>query len=198
VQYRQKLHSSGTRSKLYRLRLWKGLRLFPQDINILDRSLTGLLVHAVQVVHVHTEEGGRVSYKPYQQFSQEFFSALKAFPGLRTVEKASIDEAYIELSPTAAGAPTLQQGWLVARELKAAVMQSLGLVCSVGVARNKVLAKLASQRSKPDGVLVVDSAQGEQTLLDASPGGHRGQSGPLEPARTVGVLTRDNVSTEGS
>jgi len=140
---------------------------------------------------VHTEEGGRVSYKPYQQFSQEFFSALKAFPGLRTVERASIDEAYIELSPTAAGAPmSMGQAAVVAREIKACVMQSLGLVCSAGVAPNKVLAKLASMRSKPDGVLVVDSAQAKEALLDASPGGWSGAE--WKPFGTLSRRSRVN------
>ena len=52
-----------------------------------------------QVVHVHTEAGSRVSYKPYMQVSATFFKLLKSFPGVKTVEKASIDEAYIEVTP---------------------------------------------------------------------------------------------------
>ena len=74
---------------------------------------------------MHTEEGGRVSYKPYQKTSRDFFAVLDAFEGLRTVEKASIDEAYVELSPTADGAPTIGQGHAMALALKAAVLEQV-------------------------------------------------------------------------
>ena len=50
-----------------------------------------------------------------------------------------------------------------------AVLQELNLVVSVGIASNKMLAKLASQNSKPDGILVVDSDDALQQLLQATP-----------------------------
>lgn len=53
----------------------------------------------LQVVHVHTEAGARVSYKPYREVSASLFRLLQSFSGLATIEKASIDEAYILLSP---------------------------------------------------------------------------------------------------
>ncbi len=47
----------------------------------------------------------------------------------------------------------------------AAVLQELNLVVSVGIATNKMLAKLASQAIKPDGILVIDGEPAMQKLL---------------------------------
>jgi DNA polymerase-4 len=45
------------------------------------------------------------------------------------------------------------------------VLQELSLVVSVGIASNKMLAKLASQAIKPDGILVIDGEPAMQKLL---------------------------------
>ena len=67
----------------------------------MDPAKAREILHPIggQVVHVHTEAGSRVSYKPYRQVSATFFKLLKSFSGVKTVEKASIDEAYVEVIP---------------------------------------------------------------------------------------------------
>lgn len=55
------------------------------------------------------------------------------------------------------------------RGLYAAVLQELDLVVSVGIASNKMVAKLASLASKPDGILVIDDDAALQKLLQATP-----------------------------
>lgn len=57
----------------------------------------------------------------------------------------------------------------VAEALRSAVRQALGLVVSVGVAPNKLLAKLGSRAAKPDGVHVLGSVEAVQVLLAAAP-----------------------------
>lgn len=57
---------------------------------------------------------------------------------------------------TTDSAHPLQQGARLAEDVRAAARSELGLVVSVGVAANKLLAKLASRVAKPDGVHVVD------------------------------------------
>ena len=79
----------------------------------------------------------------YRDISREVMAILDGYSD--TVEVVGVDEAYLDLS-----------GSLVprsrARELKNEVRQRTGLVCSVGLAENKLLAKIASDLEKPDGL----------------------------------------------
>src|SRR5580704_14579012 len=69
------------------------------------------------------------------------------------IERISIDEAFADVSGCEAlfGAPAD-----IARQVRARVRDELGLLISIGVARTKHLAKIASQVAKPDGLAVVD------------------------------------------
>lgn len=86
----------------------------------------------------------------YHHYSDIFMSILDDLTP--TVEKLGIDEAFLDVSGArrVIGSP-LQ----VARLLRARVHAETGLICSVGAASTKFVAKLASGRAKPDGVLVV-------------------------------------------
>jgi DNA polymerase-4 len=63
----------------------------------------------------------------------------------------------------------LSLGSEVAAAVRAAAKQQLGLTVSLGVAPNKLLAKLASRAAKPDGVAVVGRVEAVQALLAATP-----------------------------
>ena len=65
------------------------------------------------------------------------------------VEVVSIDEAFLDLTATAARFGGVLA---VARELQTAVQEHLGLPCSIGIGPNKLLAKLASSMKKPNGL----------------------------------------------
>ena len=69
------------------------------------------------------------------------------------IERISIDEAFADVSGSTRlfGAPRE-----IARTIRARVRAELGLPISIGVARTKHLAKIASQVAKPDGLVIVD------------------------------------------
>ena len=121
-------------------------RMTPADARALLRRVGGTLVH------VHTTAGQRVSYRPYLAASSELHGTLASAElasilvgsdradGV-VVEKASIDEAYVQL-PT--GSDLATDGARYAEIVRDVVKERCGLVVSVGVAHNKLLAKLAN------------------------------------------------------
>ena len=87
------------------------------------------------------------------------------------VEPTSIDEAYLELSEivSRAGSCTdidaaLLSARPIARELKRQILVECGLTASIGIASNKLLAKLASDFQKPDGLTLIPEQEKVQFL----------------------------------
>ncbi|MGD8897088.1 MAG: DNA polymerase IV [Acidobacteriota bacterium] len=72
------------------------------------------------------------------------------------VEPVSIDEAFLDVT---AGARALGPGETVARRLKDEIRGETGLTASVGVATSKLVAKVASDMRKPDGLVVVEPGE---------------------------------------
>lgn len=89
-------------------------------------------------------------YERYQAASRQVMAILGDVTPL--VEPLSIDEAFLDVGGSRAlfGAP-----WHIGRMLRERIRAETGLVASVGAASTKFVAKLASSRAKPDGLLVV-------------------------------------------
>ena len=68
------------------------------------------------------------------------------------IEDRGIDEIYLDLSQHE------EESRVLAQRLKDAVTQATGLTCSVGIAPNKLLAKICSELDKPDGITVITHA----------------------------------------
>src|SRR5512146_1396450 len=92
----------------------------------------------------------RPRFARYRELSERVMAVLDDYVTVR--EQVSIDEAYGELPP---GAPGCRPAVAIGTEIKARVREEIGLVISIGAGRNKTIAKLASDLSKPDGLLVV-------------------------------------------
>ena len=92
-----------------------------------------------------------VDFDQYRHHSRLFKAAVRALTPL--VEDRGIDEIYIDLSEV----PGAQDdaGLAIAKALKAAVFEATGLSCSIGVAPNKLLAKICSDLDKPDGLTLL-------------------------------------------
>src|SRR5579864_2389564 len=83
------------------------------------------------------------------------------------VEQTSIDEAYIDFSSLCqAGEPdaALVQALPLASRLKDQIRSARRLTATVGIGSNKLLAKIASDRAKPDGLLVIQEKDKVQFL----------------------------------
>jgi DNA polymerase-4 len=92
----------------------------------------------------------RSQYHLYVDFSSRFLRIMRDFTPL--VEPFSIDEAFLDVtgSQKLFGSPVA-----IAEQLKCRIRREVGLTCSVGVAPNKLLAKMAADLKKPDGLTVI-------------------------------------------
>ena len=91
-----------------------------------------------------------VNGRKYSAASKQVMAILDRFSPL--VEPLSIDEAFLDLTGTDA---LLGSGEVAARAIKQAVRKEVELTISVGVASNRLVAKIASDLRKPDGLVVV-------------------------------------------
>jgi DNA polymerase-4 len=102
-------------------------------------------------------------FDAYRKYSRLFKAAVHAIAP--TIQDNGIDEIYIDLTdvdpPSAEGElgePVGDPWWRageVAQSIREAVRAATGLTCSIGVAPNKLLAKMASELDKPDGLTLL-------------------------------------------
>jgi DNA polymerase IV len=106
----------------------------------------------------------------YQRVSREVMTVLRRFTP--AVEQVSIDEAFLDVAGSEALFGPAPE---IARRIKREVVKTTGLTVSVGVATNKLIAKVGSDLRKPDGLVVVEP--GEEAAFLA----------PLEIRRLWGI-----------
>src|SRR5687768_6593066 len=121
-------------------------------------------------------------FKDYQRLGDAAIEVLGDFTPL--VERISIDEAFADVAGcTHLFGPPAE----IAKTIRRRVRMELGLPISVGVARTKHLAKIASQAAKPDGLVVVDPAAELHFLHDL----------PVEMMWGVGPATKARLAEIG-
>jgi DNA polymerase-4 len=101
------------------------------------------------------------NHSKYTETAARIFSILKKFTPL--VEVASIDEAYLDITESLL---LYNSPFHIAQSIKGQIREKEQLTCSIGVAPNKLLAKLGSRLKKPDGLVVIKKEDVEEVLKD--------------------------------
>jgi DNA polymerase IV len=132
-----------------------------------ERGVVSAASYAARKFGVHSAMPLRTAYKlcpqaifvdghreRYIEYSRKIYEVLQRFSP--RVEMASIDEAYLDLTGTERlhGTP-LQAG----DKLHQAVHQATDLNCSIGIAASRMVAKVASDQAKPNGILWIVPGQ---------------------------------------
>jgi DNA polymerase IV (DinB-like DNA polymerase) len=100
----------------------------------------------------------RGSHRRYSEVSDRIMAILHQFA--QVVEEASIDEAYFDLS----FAGSLEAAAAICRQIKREIQEKEKLTGSIGLGPNKLIAKIASDFQKPDGLTVVTAEEAEDFL----------------------------------
>lgn len=106
-------------------------------------------------------------HKEYERISERIKDILGKFCPI--MEDASIDEAFLDISEM--DKPEEE----IAKEIKKMLLNETGLTCSIGIAPNKLLAKMASDMQKPDGITIIREGDLENCIW------------PLPVGRLLGV-----------
>lgn len=85
----------------------------------------------------------------YRKYSKAFMNIAYGYTPL--LQAVSIDECYLDISGSKQFGTPLE----IAKEIQERIMIELGLPCSIGIAPNKLLAKMGSDMKKPNGITVV-------------------------------------------
>jgi DNA polymerase-4 len=154
------------------------IRQFTQLRDYVGRGVVTTATYEARALGVHSATGlmkaARLApdavllptdFDAYRQYSRRFKAAVRAIAP--QVEDHGIDEIYIDLSGVVAdGAAAADQAPAasaervrsLARAIKDAVRGATGLSCSIGIAPNKLLSKIASELDKPDGLTLLAAA----------------------------------------
>ncbi|MEE9542653.1 MAG: DNA polymerase IV, partial [Thermodesulfobacteriota bacterium] len=99
--------------------------------------------------------------RKYTDTSTRIFSIFKRFTP--QVEVYSVDEAFLEFSGSGLLSISPEK---IAREIKETIRAEIGITCSVGIAPNKLMAKLASGMEKPDGLTIINDGNIEEIMRE--------------------------------
>jgi DNA polymerase-4 len=160
-----------------------------------ERGVVSAASYAARKFGVHSAMPLRTAYKlcpqaifvdghpdRYREYSHKVYDVLRAFTPV--VGMASIDEAYLEMTGTERlYGPPLRAAHLLHQRIKSATQ----LNCSIGIAAARMVAKIASDQAKPNGILWV------------IPGREASFLAPLDVRKVPGVgkVTEKNLNALG-
>jgi len=124
-------------------------------------------------------------HSKYTETSARIFSIMKDYTPL--VEVASIDEAYLDVTQSQL---LFKSAFHIAQSIKEKIREKERLTCSIGVAPNKLLAKLGSRLQKPDGLSIIEKEKVGEILKDLPVSSLYGIGPKLEEAlKSIGIST---------
>lgn len=128
-----------------------------------ERGVVSTCSYEARVFGVHSAMPSRTAYERcphavfvrprmhvYHEVSRQVFEVLDRFSPF--VEGVSVDEAFLDVTGTVHLFGGVNE---IGARLRAEVRAAVGLSCSVGIAANRLLAKIASEEAKPDGLFVM-------------------------------------------
>jgi DNA polymerase IV (DinB-like DNA polymerase) len=123
-----------------------------------------------------------VNYELYVKVSNEIMDMLRRYAD--KFEQWGIDEAFLDVTSKA---KDYNEAEILARQIKSEVYEKEGLTCSIGIGPNKLVAKIASDFHKPDGLTLVREDEIEKFLAPL----------PVRKLLWVGRKTEQKLKTLG-
>ena len=120
-----------------------------------------------------------VDFSEYRRYSEKFKAVMRSISPL--MEDRGIDEAFLDITGLVA------TGAAIAAEIKRLIRAETGLTCSVGIAPNKLLAKMASELQKPDGLTILGEHDVEARIWPLA----------VRKLRGVGPKTEERLTAMG-
>ena len=131
----------------------------------------------------------RPRMEAYRAESREIMTVVREFAG-ELIQQVSVDEAYVDFSARSQAATadvSLELALPLARQIKSAIRNRRQLTATIGVAPNKLLAKLASDFQKPDGLTLIRESEKVAFLRPL----------PVRALPGVGKVTEENLQRAG-
>lgn len=92
-----------------------------------------------------------VDFEEVRRYSRTFKSVIREIAPV--MEDRGVDEVYVDFTDVPGG--QREGGRVLARLIQKSILEATGLTCSIGVAPNKLIAKMASEFDKPNGISIV-------------------------------------------
>ena len=124
----------------------------------------------------------RPRFEAYREASQQIRAIFERFTDV--IQPLSLDEAYLDVTHNKLG---IVSATYIAQEIRRLILEETGLTASAGVSCNKLIAKLASDQNKPDGLCVVKPDEAEAFMAAM----------PVARIHGVGPVTARRMATLG-
>lgn len=131
----------------------------------------------------------RPRMEAYKAESYAIMAIVSRYAG-ELIQQVSVDEAYLDVSAKFQAAThdeCLENATPLAQEIKATIKRERGLTATIGIAPNKLLAKLASDYQKPDGLTLIRESQKVAFLRPL----------PVRSLHGVGTVTEQTLHNAG-